>query len=45
MNDNRLILRKKIEERLKDYIGLPNIEIVRDSIYQEILEELEKELL
>lgn len=36
------LLKIKIEERLKTYVDLPNLEIVRNSIKEEILKEIEE---
>ena len=39
-NDSEDLLRSRIEERLKGYVNLPNIKCVRDSIAEELKEEL-----
>jgi len=36
-------LKERLEERLRDYVGWPNIDVVRQSITEEILEEVEKD--
>lgn len=38
---NEDLLRIRLEERLKQYIGLPNIEVVKNSIFEEIKDEIE----